>query len=102
MKHLFLFLLALCMGPAFAQSGTSQAQATLMVRIVIPPIMEVKSVKQTPEGVEYSGYTNMREATLGGQYVTFAKPGPFTVLVRNAQTQTQQVESTTFVTITHY
>ena len=81
-KLLALSLLALCL-PALAESqaGVGRATARLNISITVLPTMKIASVTPVAGGLEYRGFTNMKSATLSGTYVTFAKPGEFTVVV---------------------
>lgn len=81
-KLLAILLLASCL-PALAESqvGSGSASARIMISITVLPSMNIQSITPVEGGLEYRGVTNMRNASLGGTYVTFDKPGPFVKIV---------------------
>lgn len=83
MKKLLTLVLLACSLPVLAESnaGTNRASAQLRISITVVETLQVQSVTPTADGVEYRGVTNMKSAYLGGQLVTFGKPGAFTVVV---------------------
>ena len=93
MKKLLLALFFAVSLAAHAQT-TTRATAQLQISIVIPPTLDVRSATPVEGGTQYSGVTNLKSAYLGGQLVTFGKPGPFSVFVPSASSL--QTERTLF------
>lgn len=81
-KLLALLLLAFCL-PVLAESqaGVGRATASLNISITILPTMRIDTITPVAEGLEYRGYTNMKNATFAGTYVTFGRPGNFVKVV---------------------
>lgn len=84
---ILMFILALAMlvmtklARSEASSGVSQAQASLMVRIVVEPTFKVLETTSVEGGYQMRVFTNQHSTQLNGQTIYFTKVGEQTVFV---------------------
>jgi hypothetical protein len=82
-----MFILALALtvmtklARAESSTGVSQAQAGLMIRIVVAPTLNVLESTPVEGGYQMRVFTNQRSAQLNGQTIYFTKVGEQTVFV---------------------